>query len=507
MNIITKKIENSNLFEKLFGEDFLKPSEENNLKQFYHNHALKYIEENENFVKSLTTHNIKKNETYEHKFDFKQIQRHNYLWVMFNVNKLNNEEIEKGNIPFFHTSTLSSKYHRMKIKNNKLIKNNKYDSSLSIKDGYDVLNRYHRELYKNFSVKKDGKYIKIPIKFFIAFENHKDFTCHSHALYYIPKEYIRQFERHIKKVSAYVGTGKSKDSKVLKPNPKTGKIDAIAYIAKYLSKNQNPENEDLSFFGWKHYNKIRAFRFSKISNINRMIFNKISKMAKITINEQNHEQMLKEYGTLNVLEIYEQITNIKIITILENEEEKITEYKVKHPIYEVEIKRKRTKNKKNKEVKKPIHNILQNYLNLREIYLKMGEKKLLEEDSKIKRLIVKELEKNENKINFMNFLIDYEEDYKILSNIMFNKIPDFVSYYLEFISETIKMPTEYSYKILEYKIYEHKMNIKKEKPQVFENPENRYEGIVYYEYFEVESEKIKIYDKEDFITLKNGILI
>lgn len=123
--------------------------------------------------------------TYNHEWHLKQ----SYLYNTFRIDYLNKVETEKGMIPVFVTITLPSKYHCSRIVGNKIIKNKNYDPLLSVKDGYDELNKIFRSLYKDFKVNR--KYVSM--KFIRVIEPHKSFVPHLHAVCYVSSEYLKAF--------------------------------------------------------------------------------------------------------------------------------------------------------------------------------------------------------------------------------------------------------------------------------------------------------------------------
>ena len=117
-----------------------------------------------------------------------QVSRDNYLWFTFNQKLLEEQIIASGNYAtLFITLTLPSKFHKYSQQTKKY--NPLYNEQCTINEGYNLLNKSFRTIYKDFKVNR--KFDKI--YFSKVIEPHKNLSCHLHAILYVvtPEEHYK----------------------------------------------------------------------------------------------------------------------------------------------------------------------------------------------------------------------------------------------------------------------------------------------------------------------------
>lgn len=245
----------------------------NEKRNFYIEYSKKVERKQEEFKKHhLKVVDIENATILDIKHNYLQNQKNDYLWFLFNQKLLEEEMIELGGYEaIFLTLTLPSKFHKYHKKSKKY--NSKYDKDCTIKKGYELLNKSHRDIYKNFKVK--NKHIKM--KFSKVIEFHHEFCCHLHSIIYVKKEYVQYLKNHIKRVEKNNELGRS-EIEVVDSIEKSS-----AYILKYILKEVKQENEEDFHLinGWKKYNKIRMFTFSN-KVISRYVFERVNRTLKVS---------------------------------------------------------------------------------------------------------------------------------------------------------------------------------------------------------------------------------
>lgn len=322
----------------------------NNQRKFYIEYSKKVERKQEEFKKHhLKIVDIENATLLDIKHSYIQNQKNDYLWFLFNQ-KLLEEEMIKSNEyeAIFLTLTLSSKFHRYYEESKKY--NSTYDKDCTIKKGYELLNKAHRDIYKNFKVK--NKHIKM--KFSKVIEFHHEFCCHLHSVLYVKKEYIQALKSHIKRVMKNNELGKSKIEVV----------DSIekssAYILKYILKEVKQENEEAFHLinGWKKYNKIRMFTFSNKA-ISRYVFERVNRTLKVSKNLKGNP-------------ISKVLNDCEIKTKIVDEKENYKKIKkIGNSVnakYSVEIEKKRYKKKLELDLKSENRYYLINILNDQEYF-------------------------------------------------------------------------------------------------------------------------------------------
>ena len=260
--------------------------------------------------------------------------KQDYNWMVFNSIALeqkysNNSEYSS----IFITLTLDSPFHSHMQRGNKIIPNKKHDEGNTINLGYRVLNNFFTSLYRNFKI--DGKYEGI--EFFKAIEPTKaSYTPHLHAVIYVKSEYREKLITYIeKKIEKDKNLGKEYDIQRIENIKRTS-----AYILKYIQKNFEDEEMKRAYFGWRWFNKVRAYTFSK-TYLNREIFDKISFHLQKTLHKD--EDFVEYFGTDNFYKIVDMFTMINIETI-DTETGEVTETRkesTEDDLFVVNIKRQR----------------------------------------------------------------------------------------------------------------------------------------------------------------------
>ena len=215
-----------------------------------------------------------------------QVSRDNYLWFTFNQKLLEEQIIASGNYAtLFITLTLPSKFHKYSQQTKKY--NPLYNEQCTINEGYNLLNKSFRTIYKDFKVNR--KFEKI--YFSKVIEPHKNLSCHLHAILYVNIDNVEYLKNHIKNVVVKNELGRYEIEEIKDITRGT------SYLLKYVQKTTNPSNDkDFHFFnGWKKYNKIRVFTCS-IVGIERYLFKKINASTSITKNLKGNpiSKMLQE---------------------------------------------------------------------------------------------------------------------------------------------------------------------------------------------------------------------
>lgn len=251
------------------------------MSKIYIDHSIKVENKVRRFKKKLCCVNKKSGEFFKIKHEPQKVQRDNYLWFMFNT-MIQVEKSKKSNeVGIFLTCSLPSKFHKFtKYEKGKLLPtpklNRRYDKNLTFHDGYELLNDFFRDLYKNFKV--DRQHVKI--KFSKVIEYNHDFTPHLHAGLYVEEEHLEKFEEFIRKQIKSHKIGTEFEIEKIRDVMKLS-----GYISKYMRKTMNTENEnDFHLLnGWKKINKIRNFTSSNIE-VFRYIYKKVNTVTELSKN-------------------------------------------------------------------------------------------------------------------------------------------------------------------------------------------------------------------------------
>jgi len=290
------------------------------LRQKYIEISKEKVLATEQYLNTKSLFNKLTGELYEIKYDFFKKERDTYLYHNFNSIYLQNQRSEAGDVAVFLTATLKSKYHKYRVKDHKKGRNKgdsieqelnpNYDRSLSINDGYQVLNDYFRDLYKNLRV--DRKHVKIHYQKVI--EPHKNHTPHLHALIYINPKYLKNFYRHLNKMKKKHDIGRTELERIGDPKK------ASSYILKYMKKTFSGENEESSHYihGWRTENKIRNYTSSQVL-LPRYIFDRLNRNLSHEFQEYNEKEntykIAERFIGKNLIELINNISDIKVTTI------------------------------------------------------------------------------------------------------------------------------------------------------------------------------------------------
>jgi hypothetical protein len=465
-------------------------------RKFYIEYSKKVERKQEEFKKHhLKIFDIEKGTLLDIKHSYIQNQKNDYLWFLFNQ-KLLEEEMIKSNEyeAIFLTLTLSSKFHKFHKKTKKY--NSTYDKNCTIKKGYELLNKGHRDIYKNFKVK--NKHIKM--KFSKVIEFHHEFSCHLHSVLYVKKEYIQALISHIKRVIKNLELGKS-EIKVVDSIEKSS-----AYILKYIIKEVKQENEEAFHLvnGWKKYNKIRMFTFSNKA-ISRYVFERVNRTLKVSKN-------LKGNPITKVL------ADCEIETKIVDEEENYEKIKKKGNLenakYSVKIEKKRYKKHLELNLKSEDRNYLTKLLNddeyLDNLAFKCSlykfDKELVQKQiDEMKSLVASYLQAEEQEKVLSNLFIEVHKNliniqqkkYK-QSNTIFDKINELNKVEIEEYYSKIYNKCVESFDLLENKKSEIIENLKK-----FKKIDGGYKYLYQLKKFKIIDNKTKkvMYDKANYENL------
>ncbi len=260
------------------------------------------------------------------------IAKQELMWYTYNTIALNEEYSNDNHVAFFITLTLQSQFHKYKSYKNGHIHNPKYNISNTVNLSYKVLNKFFRDLTKNFRVNR--KYQKVT--FAKVIEPHKDnFTPHLHSIVWIKKEYADEFKSYINKQidnSDEIGQSKIETLEDV--------TRASSYILKYMQKNFKDESYK-NYYGWRLRHSLRAFTFSK-TFLNKEIFNKLSfNFSKNTI---KHPDTVEDY-TNNYYKLVSMFTTVTT-TIIDADTGEVKEKKKEaseDDLFQVHITKQRTK--------------------------------------------------------------------------------------------------------------------------------------------------------------------
>lgn len=247
-----------------------------NKSKFYLNHSIDINQKQETFVNNISILNHTTGEIKNMKYDYKQIEKDNYLWLTFTSQYLQDLMAKQGDmVAFFITTTLPTEYHpyhtfSAKGKKLKTIKHNKnYDVDLTIKMGADKLNNHFRSLVKDYKV--NGKYVRIYYN--RVLEPHKSMVAHLHGITYIHKSEVENFKKYFWSKHSDHGLGRTELEEI--KDIKRSSAYLLKYIAKSMSPEMSKSNLGSMYHGWRTHNKIRSFTYSQCS-IPRYIFKKVS---------------------------------------------------------------------------------------------------------------------------------------------------------------------------------------------------------------------------------------
>jgi len=245
---VDKRFSRCESFIKHLEEEFIRIAKETEqkTKNYLDKHVLKLLNMNE-FVGMH--------------FDLRKKMRLDYLYYKGVSDYINRVAESRGLVPVFFTYTLPSEYHPTTTygckKGEERCWNKRYNSELTIKDGYKLLQKAFRELTRYFKKKETNKEL-LEIPYIRMVEFHDDFTPHLHAVVFLPEYLIEIFEKKFHRIRKDYGLGKEFDFEVLRDKSK-----GSAYLLKYLRKTMLGNDEKLYVLdGWRKANRIRLFTHS-----------------------------------------------------------------------------------------------------------------------------------------------------------------------------------------------------------------------------------------------------
>jgi len=196
-------------------------------------------------------------------FSLKKKMKLDYLYYKGVSDYINRIAESRSLVPVFFTYTLPSEYHPTTTygcrDGEERCWNKKYNSELTIRDGYKLLQKAFRELTRYFKKKETNKNL-LEIPYFRMIEYHDDFTPHLHAVIFLPEYLIEIFEKKFHRIRKDYGLGKEYDFEVLEDKSK-----GSGYLLKYLRKMMLSSNEESLYIldGWRKAHGIRLFTHSR----------------------------------------------------------------------------------------------------------------------------------------------------------------------------------------------------------------------------------------------------
>ena len=132
-----------------------------------------------------------------------------------------------------------------------------------IEKSYHKLNEIFRDFYEYYKHKNSRSGDDDKLDFILVFEPHKSLTMHCHALFYCNAIQLKNLEdawkNYLKDLTPK--QKKAQDYKVID----TSIANASTYLSKYLIKEYNSEDSDISFFN-KYKSYFSKFKFFRTSN-------------------------------------------------------------------------------------------------------------------------------------------------------------------------------------------------------------------------------------------------
>ena len=90
------------------------------------------------------------NEEYKFQLNEEHIAKQELMWYTYNVIALNEQYSNDKHVAFFVTLTLQSQFHKFKKYKNRHCNNPKYNISNTVNLSYKILNKFFRDISKNF---------------------------------------------------------------------------------------------------------------------------------------------------------------------------------------------------------------------------------------------------------------------------------------------------------------------------------------------------------------------
>lgn len=224
---------------------------------------------------------------------------HRYYGEIQNrINTLEQEATKANLTPIFLTLTLPSAFHRMKVKNKKLVKNSKYNG-VQPKEAVKVLTKMWGKLRQDRSLKELTKMQRM---YYRVNEPHQDGTPHTHILLFVPSERIERIEKAFKRLF----------------NPKANKLEkeirsATSYIMKYINKTLpmskekiSKQDEYLNTWYIKHrINRFCSSRSTAPMYLYRMLNHRFTLYGLTQVQKRNGIQILSSMENGKIMEIWD----------------------------------------------------------------------------------------------------------------------------------------------------------------------------------------------------------
>lgn len=302
---------------------FSKSLQNSKLKKEYENikrdcifHSFKKEQATNNFTKKLNVLNNKTGEiknldnSYLNNINKRSHNNHQKSSTILNLC------VEKDLIPIFITLTLPSMFHPFssrKLKNRVIFYNNKnfeYETiSQSIIEGYKLLNKFHRDFYKQL------KNLDKKLMFINSTEYHKSLIPHTHLLIFVKREHLERVEKIFNK--QVINHNLSRTDFQIIDNEFNVEV-VSSYIRKYMFKNLILKDDDIEvksskitqsrmFDGFLKIFKIRQFKMSNL-NLTLEIYNKVY----YSLNKEFKEKIIEKITPLKKSLFQFIMENIKV---------------------------------------------------------------------------------------------------------------------------------------------------------------------------------------------------
>jgi hypothetical protein len=186
-----------------------------------------------------------------------------------------------------------------------------------IEKSYHKLNEIFRSFYEYFKHKNSRSGDEDKLDFILVFEPHKSLTLHMHALFYCNGVQLKNledaWENYLKDLTPKQKKGQ--DFKVID----TSIANASTYLSKYLIKEYNNEENDISFYN-KYKSYFSKFKFFRTSNFYHTTQKKIDLMYQYLC--KNYPDILELIKSTTV-PIYEILEQFEIKGLFNFEKEKV----------------------------------------------------------------------------------------------------------------------------------------------------------------------------------------
>lgn len=310
-----------------------------NIEKSYITTSKQKEERQNDYMSKLQVFNQKSGQLVNMSYDMKKDYKNKYIDLIQRSIYIQTKSIEEYlECCLFITLTNNSEYHPYTDNNSNF--NKRYENK-SINDSYENLNKFWRNVYKEFSRQK------IKYRFIKVFEMHKSFQPHLHLLLFVSKndykkvieiiervgnitskEIIKKINEDGKPTNKILYNGNYKKNR----NNKIGRFEVeniediqkgTSYLSKYIKKQF--ENSPYLLDGWKSKNKIRLVSTSNI-DIPKYVYKIVNRFIPNEIKQNN-----------NSLNYIIENTYMKTIFKNKNEIERVNEFGKLNSIYQVEV--------------------------------------------------------------------------------------------------------------------------------------------------------------------------